>query len=110
MRGQPPRSWMDTECEEKHSRDFQLEETWVGALGSYLPLMVRCAHPTLANDELEEFRTESGKLKNQQVTVRRLEERNRALEEQVNSQPQTVNFPPQTVNSPPPTASSPLQT
>eukprot|EP00959_Pyramimonas_sp_CCMP1952_P206002 4307784-Pyramimonas_sp.AAC.2 len=56
---------MDTECKEKHSWDFQLEETWfsplvgrricvlrntlclrlefgVEALGSYLPLIVRC--------------------------------------------------------------------
>ncbi|KAK3262169.1 hypothetical protein CYMTET_28958 [Cymbomonas tetramitiformis] len=33
--------------------------------------------------ELEEYREESGKLKNQEVTVRRLDERNRALEAQV---------------------------
>ena len=33
--------------------------------------------------ELEEFRAESSHLKNQQATVRRLEERNRQLEQQV---------------------------
>lgn len=35
--------------------------------------------------ELEEFRTESMHLKNQQATIRRLEERNRQLEQQVSS-------------------------
>lgn len=34
--------------------------------------------------ELEEFRTEATHLKNQQATIRRLEERNRQLEQQVN--------------------------
>lgn len=33
--------------------------------------------------ELEEFRTEATHLKNQQATIRRLEERNRQLEQQV---------------------------
>ena len=33
--------------------------------------------------ELEEFRTEAAHLKNQQATIRRLEERNRQLEQQV---------------------------
>ena len=33
--------------------------------------------------ELEEFRTESTHLKNQQATIRRLEERTRQLEQQV---------------------------
>lgn len=33
--------------------------------------------------ELEEFRTEASHLKNQQATIRRLEERNRQLEQQV---------------------------
>lgn len=33
--------------------------------------------------ELEEFRSEAAHLKNQQATVRRLEERNRSLEQQV---------------------------
>ncbi|KAK8616578.1 hypothetical protein V6N13_018123 [Hibiscus sabdariffa] len=35
--------------------------------------------------ELEEFRTEAMHLKNQQATIRRLEERNRQLEQQVNN-------------------------
>ena len=35
--------------------------------------------------ELEEFRTEATHLKNQQATIRRLEERNRQLEQQVSS-------------------------
>ena len=35
--------------------------------------------------ELEEFRTEAMHLKNQQATIRRLEERNRLLEQQVSS-------------------------
>lgn len=35
------------------------------------------------NLELEEYRTEAAHLKNQQATVRRLEERNRLLEQQV---------------------------
>lgn len=34
--------------------------------------------------ELEEFRAEAAHLKNQQATIRRLEERNRQLEQQVN--------------------------
>lgn len=33
--------------------------------------------------ELEEYRTEATHLKNQQATIRRLEERNRQLEQQV---------------------------
>lgn len=33
--------------------------------------------------ELDEFRTEASHLKNQQATIRRLEERNRQLEQQV---------------------------
>lgn len=33
--------------------------------------------------ELEEYRSEAAHLKNQQATVRRLEERNRLLEQQV---------------------------
>lgn len=33
--------------------------------------------------ELEEFRTEAMHLKNQQATIRRLEDRNRQLEQQV---------------------------
>jgi homeobox protein cut-like len=33
--------------------------------------------------ELEEFRTEATHLKNQQATIRRLEERNRQLEQQM---------------------------
>lgn len=36
--------------------------------------------------ELEEFRTEATHLKNQQATIRRLEERNRQLEQQVSTQ------------------------
>lgn len=35
--------------------------------------------------ELEEFRTEAAHLKNQQATIRRLEERNRQLEQQVSN-------------------------
>jgi len=35
--------------------------------------------------ELEEFRTEATHLKNQQATIRRLEERNRQLEQQVSN-------------------------
>jgi len=35
------------------------------------------------NLELEEYRTEATHLKNQQATIRRLEERNRQLEQQV---------------------------
>lgn len=36
--------------------------------------------------ELEEFRTEATHLKNQQATIRRLEERNRQLEQQVSTE------------------------
>ena len=35
--------------------------------------------------ELEEFRAEAAHLKNQQATIRRLEERNRQLEQQVSN-------------------------
>jgi len=42
------------------------------------------------SQELEEFQAESGKLKNQQVTVRRLEERNRLLEQQLESKAQDL--------------------
>lgn len=35
--------------------------------------------------ELEEYRTEATHLKNQQATIRRLEERNRQLEQQVSN-------------------------
>uniref|UniRef100_A0A803MIA4 Protein CASP n=1 Tax=Chenopodium quinoa TaxID=63459 RepID=A0A803MIA4_CHEQI len=38
--------------------------------------------------ELEEFRAESAHLKNQQATIRRLEERNRQLEQQVMNRPE----------------------
>lgn len=40
--------------------------------------------------ELEEFRTEATHLKNQQATIRRLEERNRQLEQQVGHSQFTV--------------------
>jgi len=42
--------------------------------------------------ELEEFRTEATHLKNQQATIRRLEERNRQLEQQVINASDTVVY------------------
>jgi Tfp pilus assembly protein PilO len=42
--------------------------------------------------ELEEFRTEATHLKNQQATIRRLEERNRQLEQQVCNFYSNYNF------------------
>jgi homeobox protein cut-like len=41
------------------------------------------AEATKMTQELEEFRTESKQLKNQDLTIRRLEERARALEAQL---------------------------
>ena len=42
--------------------------------------------------ELEEFRTEATHLKNQQATIRRLEDRNRQIELQVSSMKKALEF------------------
>ena len=42
--------------------------------------------------ELEEFRTEATHLKNQQATIRRLEERTRQLEQQVSIASNKIDF------------------